>query len=675
MANIEEINIGSLPNDGTGDTIRAAFSKVNSNDEALNKQVESLQENQVDGILRFDTKALLDLETGSETTAYKVTDDPTEALNGDYRYNGSIFEKTDLQTLSNFDTTDTITEDSEEVLTSGGAYDEQQRVNSAISKPNEAIKAINSSVFGYSIFKVASEDDLITGKYTGADGNDVVVGTNLIGTTDFIDITSYNSVYYTGAIGLDVPYVIFFDASDNVISAISSATEEIHINIQATKPIGATKAKFNGRLFGINDEYIGFEIHRVNSSVYNDSIVKKILDVDSNIDTAVNKPNEINKKLQALIFGYSIFQLADEIDLTSSQYIGTDGNVITGASEFLGATDFIDISSLTDVYYTGAINLNVPYAVFYDASNAFVSYVSSATEQVFLNEKIPKPAGATKVKFNARLYGYTPATSYIGFQANKLNANNYAMSLVKQIEDAGGLAYITEEDGGTIIENAVNASWSGWSETRLQYGLNPAINPVPTINEGQAINKGTMIVGGTETNKMRWGYHCYEGYMADNLSRVTLLVNKHIIFTRPVTSLYMFLADYQNPGYIPHGQLSYGYTQLGCDIFAHGDYVGRDKSYLYNIQFLRNILQVNSINPSTDLLTNVTDTDDADETYEPENDALNHLKAMRYLALKNAEDGAIWYDNQRHQLVLRKNGAWHDVDTTPITAGTYPDFE
>ncbi|HGJ5863633.1 hypothetical protein [Arsenophonus nasoniae] len=36
MVEIKKINIGTKPNDGTGDTLRDAFSKTNDNFEALN---------------------------------------------------------------------------------------------------------------------------------------------------------------------------------------------------------------------------------------------------------------------------------------------------------------------------------------------------------------------------------------------------------------------------------------------------------------------------------------------------------------------------------------------------------------------------------------------------------------------------------------------------------------
>jgi hypothetical protein len=69
--------------------------------------------------------------------------------------------------------------------------------------------------------------------------------------------------------------------------------------------------------------------------------------------------------------------------------------------------------------------------------------------------------------------------------------------------------------------------WNGWTERRLIFGLNKENVPVPLKLNSQLIVPGTIMAGGGNTSMMRWGYHVFEGYAADNLSRITMLVNKH----------------------------------------------------------------------------------------------------------------------------------------------------
>ena len=44
---------------------------------------------------------------------------------------------------------------------------------------------------------------------------------------------------------------------------------------------------------------------------------------------------------------------------------------------------------------------------------------------------------------------------------------------------------------------------------------------------------------------------------------------------------------------------------------------------------------------------------------------------MKYIALKNAENGAMFYDTNRNKVVVKVNGKWHDVQTSEVPDGTY----
>ncbi|HEX6828801.1 MAG TPA: hypothetical protein VF104_07465, partial [Burkholderiales bacterium] len=84
------VNIGTNPNDGLGDSLRVAFSKLNAFLETLSATVDELEAFQESGMLGFDTLASLnaDLVHPSGTLAL-VTNDPTPANNIIYRKTGA----------------------------------------------------------------------------------------------------------------------------------------------------------------------------------------------------------------------------------------------------------------------------------------------------------------------------------------------------------------------------------------------------------------------------------------------------------------------------------------------------------------------------------------------------------------------------------------------------------
>lgn len=122
------IDEGSKMQQEWNDRTQSSQDGYNSIDELASK-VKNAEANQVDGILRYDTKELLDAVTGVSTSRYEVTDDPNTSLNGQYKWNGSAFVKTDLQTISPNDVTDTVTEGSEKVVTGDAVVKREYTLN------------------------------------------------------------------------------------------------------------------------------------------------------------------------------------------------------------------------------------------------------------------------------------------------------------------------------------------------------------------------------------------------------------------------------------------------------------------------------------------------------------------------------------------------------------------
>jgi hypothetical protein len=218
-----------------------------------------------------------------------------------------------------------------------------------------------------------------------------------------------------------------------------------------------------------------------------------------------------------------------------------------------------------------------------------------------------------------------------------------------------------------VTLNPVNPLWNGWKERRLIFGLKKDSVPVPVKINSQLIVPGTIMAGGSATSMMRWGYHVFEGYAADNLSRITMLVNKHTEDEKKVAEMYYYLTEYN------HSNAAYGWFKLGSDVKKHSFMFSRDKQVAFGAIDCRNVFQLARINPATDLLK-CTDIAEADKLYDAENAYENNAKCVLYLGLKNAVNGAMFYDTNRNKAVIKINGDWKDLATKDIPKGTY-DFD
>jgi len=224
-------------------------------------------------------------------------------------------------------------------------------------------------------------------------------------------------------------------------------------------------------------------------------------------------------------------------------------------------------------------------------------------------------------------------------------------------------------DGGYIVEgetNSSNAIWSQWSN-RLAFGMDTATAPVPAQFNGQIFVDGTIIAHNTgNKSHNRWGFHVYEAYARDNYSRMTMLLNKH---DNEFDGKKSFEAYYYTGA--SHKNSAYGFFKVGSDVKYHSFLFDRDKMIASGEIDCRFPVTLARINPSTDIDDTYQTVEAADTAYEAESNALENLKCLKYLALKNAQDGCMWYDTVRNKVVVKINGEWHDIDTTPVPSGTY----
>ena len=234
-------------------------------------------------------------------------------------------------------------------------------------------------------------------------------------------------------------------------------------------------------------------------------------------------------------------------------------------------------------------------------------------------------------------------------------------------EDSTLLTYIQAEDSGITITNSANASNPIWTEYdgRLAFGMNTSTAQVPTINNQQLVNYGTLITM-KKSGQNRWGLHALECYDNTNYNRITMLTDKHMEYGRKEADLYYYTGA-------SHKNSAYGFFKLGSDVRNHSFDFSRDEMIADGVINAHSVIQLANINQTTDLIRTYDTYEEADTAYEADQAAttVNNAKCCKYIQLKDAENGAMWYDSVRHKVVVKVNGVWCDLQTTPVPEGTY----
>ena len=213
---------------------------------------------------------------------------------------------------------------------------------------------------------------------------------------------------------------------------------------------------------------------------------------------------------------------------------------------------------------------------------------------------------------------------------------------------------ITRHDGSS--EAKVNPEWEGWEQERYRFGMDKNVTPQPTEIGSPLISAGTVMVSGN-TDMLRWGFHVFEGYAKDGKSRITMLVNKHEEEGRPLAELYYYGTAYN------HHNEAYNWFKVGSDVREHSFMFGRDKAISFGSHDFRSVIELAAISPSKDIDTRYETVEEIDSVFDPEAKAHENARCLLYLALKNARDGAMWYNKDTHRIVCKVNGKWQNVVT------------
>jgi hypothetical protein len=209
----------------------------------------------------------------------------------------------------------------------------------------------------------------------------------------------------------------------------------------------------------------------------------------------------------------------------------------------------------------------------------------------------------------------------------------------------------------------IDTTWSQWQLRGYHFGFDPKYTPMYTTVEGILSTPYMIQVRGNaeERNKKRWGFHVFEGYAKDDQSRITMLVNKHHELEKAVAEMYYYGTVYN------HSEAAYNWFRIGSDVRQHSFMFSRDKAIFYGSLKLSNALTLGSIGRDN---LRATPPDGDDEVGFEES-----AKYVNYKALKQSDDGTIFYDKDRHMVVIKIDGRWMKLRVEPLPDSVAYDFE
>jgi hypothetical protein len=192
----------------------------------------------------------------------------------------------------------------------------------------------------------------------------------------------------------------------------------------------------------------------------------------------------------------------------------------------------------------------------------------------------------------------------------------------------------------------IDTTWSNWKLRGYNFGFDPKLTPMYTNVNGILSTPYMVQVRGNEMerNKKRWGFHVFEGYAKDDKSRITLLLNKHEENGKPVAELYYYGTEYN------HSELAYNWFRIGSDVRQHSFLFSRDKAIFYGSLKMTNTLTLGNIGRE-DLRAEAS-VGDAETNFE------ESAKHVNYKAMKESENGTMFYDKDNNIVVIKVNGEW-----------------
>ncbi len=213
------------------------------------------------------------------------------------------------------------------------------------------------------------------------------------------------------------------------------------------------------------------------------------------------------------------------------------------------------------------------------------------------------------------------------------------------------------------LSSDVDTTWNFWKLRGYHFGFDPHFTPMYTNINGILSTPYMIQVRGNaeEKNKKRWGYHVFEGYAKDDQSRITMLVNKHTENEKAVAEMYYYGTVYN------HSEAAYNWFRIGSDVRQHSFLFSRDKAIFYGSLQLSNALTLGSI--GKDNIRKEKPEGDDERNYE---ESAQHVN---FKELKGSNDGTLFYDKDRHLVVIKIEGKWMKIMVEALPDSVKYDFE
>ena len=212
------------------------------------------------------------------------------------------------------------------------------------------------------------------------------------------------------------------------------------------------------------------------------------------------------------------------------------------------------------------------------------------------------------------------------------------------------LASAGEGHASCEFSSSPDVKWPLWKQRSYNYGFDIDSVPVPLVFNAPIMTNSTIMVRGSDSSSKRWGLHCFEAYADDDISRLTMLVNKHVELRKPVAEIYYFGSGYAAD--------SYNWVRIGSDIRGHSFLFDRDRAVFYGSLELDNILTLANISAS--------DLNPMPVKAHAEKEYGKSAAHVKYKALKEAKDGTLYYDRDKKIVVVKIDGKWNRVMVEPL---------
>lgn len=266
------------------------------------------------------------------------------------------------------------------------------------------------------------------------------------------------------------------------------------------------------------------------------------------------------------------------------------------------------------------------------------------------------------VKYNISPLSYADIKRQVGFAYGKLGMRKTENTPISTSEFTNLIVLCKKGSNGKIVSNKAYSSdmiWKKLPNERLSFGMDLNSAPVPVCIDNQLIVNGTIIAindsGGESGNQKynRWGLHLFEGYMRDKYSRFTVLSDKHNYEGKngKMIELYAYVGS-------NHKESSYADVRIGSDVEYHSFLFSRDLLKAGGLIDCRMGIRIAPTSLNSGVIKDYDTVSELDSAFEPENDSIKNVRGLKYINIKNAENGYIFYDLDNNRILIKMDGKW-----------------